>query len=240
MYHAAHVALVVLVRTEDVEVFQARDARQHARLLRVAIEEMLGIAVHVERPQALQRHGFRQAGLQPSVGCGRGSVDETPPAVEREMRQRFGVFEIIANQIRRVRFRGGRTGAQMKDGADVTEHSRRFADAPEQVVRFDVIGKLQRSQVLPLLVGSKKIRYEDVLQSAAIQLPNECAADETGAPSDKQPAFRKIGHWPCLTMSSGTFTRWRSELMVVPKIRSLSPLWPCEAITTRSGCTSRT
>ncbi|MFM2126234.1 MAG: hypothetical protein RL328_2685 [Acidobacteriota bacterium] len=38
-----------------------------------------------------------------------------------------------------------------------------------------------------------------------------------------------------VTTKTGAFTLWRTPLMVVPKIRSLMPVWPCAAMITKSG-----
>src|SRR5882762_4909404 len=45
----------------------------------------------------------------------------------------------------------------------------------------------------------------------------------------------KYANYFCgLTTSTGTFTLWRTELTVVPKIRSFNALCPCDPITIKS------
>src|SRR5581483_3710031 len=88
----------------------------------------------------------------------------------------------------------------------------------------------------------QKVADQDVVIAAAIQRPHDGAADETRAARDENlpgaltPCV-KIVH-DLLTMSMGIFTLWRTALIVVPKIRSFRPVWPCEAMTSRSGCNS--
>ena len=52
IHQAAHVAFVIFVGPEDVEIFQAHDVRQPAFFLRDQIELMFRIAVWIERMKA--------------------------------------------------------------------------------------------------------------------------------------------------------------------------------------------
>jgi hypothetical protein len=82
----------------------------------------------------------------------------------------------------------------MEDRDDVTEQMRRCLDALQQIVGFDVIGELERDEVLPLGIFIEEVSYENVFQASAIELPYQRAADESSATSHQDSSFRKIGH----------------------------------------------
>src|SRR5580700_8740086 len=54
LHEAAHIALVIFVRPEDVEVFQAADSHVETGSLGVEVEKMLRVSITVERPQRVQ------------------------------------------------------------------------------------------------------------------------------------------------------------------------------------------
>ena len=54
MHERAHVALVILVRAEDVEIFQSDNFVQKAGALGVQIKQMLRVTIHVQRTQFVE------------------------------------------------------------------------------------------------------------------------------------------------------------------------------------------
>jgi hypothetical protein len=61
-------------------------------------------------------------------------------------------------------------------------------DAAEKIVFVQVVGELQRGNVLPLLVAAQFVDDEDVRAAELIQLPDECAANETCSAGDDNHA----------------------------------------------------
>ena len=47
------VGFVILVRPEHVEIFNTGNARQYSGILSIEIKQMLGVAVHIQRPEFL-------------------------------------------------------------------------------------------------------------------------------------------------------------------------------------------
>ena len=68
VHDAAHVAFVVLVRPEHVEVLEADNAIEVAVRRRVEVEELLRIAVHVQRPQLRDVEPVGEPALERAVG----------------------------------------------------------------------------------------------------------------------------------------------------------------------------
>jgi len=66
----AHVALVIFVGSVDVEELQADDAVEDALAARPQIEELFGVAVHVERREAVGLEIFAQVRFARTVRRG--------------------------------------------------------------------------------------------------------------------------------------------------------------------------
>ena len=74
---AAHVALVIFIWTENIEVFDANDVIEDPLAHRVEVEEVLRVAVEIQRTKTREVGGFV---VHPSravaVGRGGGGIDE--------------------------------------------------------------------------------------------------------------------------------------------------------------------
>ncbi len=67
---ASHIPLVIFVRTENVEIFEANDLRQYSLLLCVEIEEMLRVAVKIQRAKRAEVLVFVIHPCRPvAIGC---------------------------------------------------------------------------------------------------------------------------------------------------------------------------
>ena len=72
-----HVALVILVRAEDVEIFQPDDFVQKSGAPGVQIEQVLRVAVHVQRAQLVElRFVILHARRAVAVSRGGRRIDE--------------------------------------------------------------------------------------------------------------------------------------------------------------------
>src|ERR1700733_8079366 len=155
---------------------------------------MLRIAIHVQRAEGVERPAFGKILLERAVGRRRGCVHEAPPSVQSKMRQNLREFKIIADQVAGVCLGGRRAGAQVKNRGDIVKLGRRGEHPALEIVALEVIRKLERNQVLPLVISAQKVAYQDVGVTAAVQLPDQGAADEPCTPRDQYSAFCQINH----------------------------------------------
>ena len=182
--HAFHVALVVLVRAENIEEFQRRKPREQTLALGPQIEEMLGIAVGIERAQPVQRRWVVvETERAVAVGGRAGGVDEADAAIKAKAAQRLAVTIVVLHQVRGVALGGRGTGAQMDERLG---RERVFAglDEFEETHAVEIIGKAQAAQILPLLAGIQMVDDQDVVHAQAVELKDHAAADEPGPAGD--------------------------------------------------------
>jgi hypothetical protein len=71
----------------------------------------------------------------------------------------------------------------MENGADVSERTTVRA-AVFKLVGLNIVGEAQRNEVLPLLGSIQAIDYQDVIQPAPIERPNDGAAHKASATGD--------------------------------------------------------
>ncbi len=83
------------------------------------------------------------------------------------MRQGFGEFKIVANQIGGVGLRCGRASAHMIDGRDVFE----LIQTVGKRIAFQIIGKFEWCEVLPLFVFAQQIGDNEYLSPLAGSAP---------------------------------------------------------------------
>ena len=88
----------------------------------------------------------------------------------------------------------------MENGRHIAIEMAAAIDSLKQLAGFNIVGELQRSQIPPLLVLTQDIGHQDVLESAAVQLPGECAADKTGASGDENSALCQVCHYRSLNL----------------------------------------
>ena len=186
----AHLALMIFVGPENVEVFHAHDARQPADALRMQVEQVFGVAIHVQRPQPVQVlvlvvHALRSVAIR----GGRGGIDEAGALLQRPACELLGVAEIIIGQIARVLLRGGGAGAEMEHRRELAEHRGVLGEVASKIARLHVIREFKRHEILPFFIGAQEIRHDDVGVSALIQGPDQRAADKTGATRHKYAAI---------------------------------------------------
>ena len=178
-----HVALVILVRAKDIEIFQAHNLVQKTGTLGVQIEKVFGIAIHVKRPQRVEHQFivFHALGTVAVSCCGR-RIDKPRFVSQGPMRQLFGKLIIIPGQIRGVLFRGGGTSTHVENEIEFSQ--RTVLQARQQVGGFDVISETQRRQIAPFFVRPQDVTNHDAVATAPVQRPNQCAADKTGTAGD--------------------------------------------------------
>jgi len=181
---APHVALVVLVGAEDIEEFQPGDGLFQAPLQDPEIEDLLGIAVHVD---GLQGGGDgvgigKAPGAVPVCGGGAG-VDEPDTVADAPVGEAAGVEVVVPPEIIRVPFRRGGAGPQMNDRPG-GEGDLVGIDHLEKVVLVNIFDITQVNEILPLFRRTKPIDDDDVFDSLPVELPYEGAADEARAAGD--------------------------------------------------------
>ena len=104
MHKASHIAFVIFIRPEDIEILQSRDTRQKSFPLGIAVKQVLGISVHIQRPQRGKRKGLVQTRARVLHRWPLKKRKETARHGREKMRQRLGVLVVIANQVCRIRF----------------------------------------------------------------------------------------------------------------------------------------
>ena len=62
--------------------------------------------------------------------------------------------------------------------------------AAKEIVGLEIIGKAQREEVAPFLVGSEKIGDHDLIHSPAIQFADEVASDKAGSAGNEDSGTR--------------------------------------------------
>src|SRR5690606_11321882 len=124
---APHLSLVCLVRPENVEVLETGDGGEEAAPGRPEVEELLGVAVHVERsqpPESLDGLvGVAHTLLARAIRRGRGGVEEADAAADRPSSQLTGELEVVADEVARVPLRGRRTGAHVEHEVEIAERA---------------------------------------------------------------------------------------------------------------------
>src|SRR5689334_12210066 len=74
--NAAHLALVIFVRAEDIEVLDAANVMVEPGAPDIQIEEVLGVGVAVERAQRIEVRFVGELRLESAVSSRRRCVDE--------------------------------------------------------------------------------------------------------------------------------------------------------------------
>ena len=88
------------------------------------------------------------------VGGGGGGIDETRLAGQGPLAELLGELVIVPHQVVRVTFRGGGAGSEVEDMVKMAEPGRAVLHGLQEVVAVDVVGKLERDEVFPFLVGA--------------------------------------------------------------------------------------
>ncbi len=189
----AHVGLVVLIGAIDVEVLEADNARQPAFALGVEVEEVLRVAVHVQRAQRVDvGHLIVHAVGTVAVSSGGGGIDEAGLVGERPLAELFGELVVVPHEEIGIALRGGGAGTEVQDVVKAAELGGGVLHGLEEVVAVDVVGKFERDEVFPLFVGAEAVADDDVFAAPAVQLPNEGAADESGSAGDENATVRVV------------------------------------------------
>jgi hypothetical protein len=124
---------------EDVEEFDPRHPIVQAAVQDPQVEDLLGIAVHVDGLQLQARVvvvGKPQGAV--AVSRRRAGVDEADVVAVGPLRQMAGVEEIVAPQVVRVPLRGGRAGPEVDHRLGV-EGDVAVVDHAQKLVLVDVV-----------------------------------------------------------------------------------------------------
>ena len=183
-----------------LKYFSAYDALEHALAPRPQIEELLRIAVHVERREAVRLEIFAQIASRANR--------RSPPTMRRRSARRArapsarGLREpvVVPDQIRRVAFGRHRARTEMIDLRDRTERVGLLGDARKELLGFKILRKPQRDEVPPLLAATEAVDDERILIPVAIELPQQRAADQAcAAGHDVRPGRSPVHATPAST-----------------------------------------
>ena len=155
------------------------------------IKKVFRVAVHVQRTQFVQLaiivvHARRAV----AISCGGRCIDKTRFLTERPGGEVPGELVIVADEKTGVGLGRGGAGAQV-------QHEVKFAPGAalqpwEQIVGLDVIGKAQRREIAPPFVRAEAVADDDAFAAAAVQRPDQRAADKARAAGDEHPRIGKI------------------------------------------------
>ena len=190
-HHTAHLAFVILIGPEHIEVFQTNNMTQESGALRMLIKQVLRIPVHVQRPQASQIiHLVIHAVSPVAIGGRRTGVDEPRPPTQGPCAHVFRVLEIITNEVSSIPFGCRRAGTEMIHSMHIAKMGRRRMQLGRKIIRLHVVSIPQRRQMLPLLRRVQTINQKQVFLAPAIQGPCDGAANQPGGPGyHNQPGF---------------------------------------------------
>ena len=179
---AAHLSLVSFVRAEDIEVFYADHLIEPPVALGMKVEEVLRIAVGIQRTQGLEMIGsvIHAAGTV-TIGGGRTGINKADAALDRPLRETLGIAKVVLHQVTRVRLGGRGAGAEVKDGADRIKAFGLALETFEEGIGLLVVGEAQGGEVLPFLVPAEHIGDEDVLLPLLVQGMDQGTANESRA-----------------------------------------------------------
>ncbi len=174
--------LVRLVRPVDVEVAQAGDLRAAlaGAALDVAVEEVLRVGVHVQRPFVHRVLGELAPG---AVHRGRRGVDERHLLALAPVEERLGVGVVVLHHVLAVRL--GRVGA----GALVQDRLERAVEAAareprQELALVHVVLDAQLEEVPRVGALGEVVDREDLVHAGAVQRRDQARADEAGGPGD--------------------------------------------------------
>ena len=138
---AGHVALVIFIGAEHVEKLDARHLIFQLVPQNPQIENLLGVAVHVDRSEFRNFCVLVGKSLR-SVAVRRGGtgVDEADIVIQRPFGERPRVGKIILPQVVRVALGRRRAGAHVNNGADLKRHVV-IANHLEEIVLTEVVFK---------------------------------------------------------------------------------------------------
>ena len=178
VHDGPHVALVVLARAVDVEVFQADDLLEQVLPERPKVEQLLRVAVHVqrlERPRAVV--GIRVTERPVAVRRPAGGVDQPDVVVQTPLAQLAGEAVVVVDEEARILL-GRRTArAQVENRIHLAE--RIVPEMEPEVVFLPIVGEMEPAEVLPLLIRRQFVHDQDVVLAALVQRRDNVAADET-------------------------------------------------------------
>ena len=183
-HHALHGALVVFVGAVNIEEFQADHLAVQFLPQQPEVEELLGVAVHVQRREAGDQ-GRIVAEPQTAVAVsGRGAgVDEARALVQGVAAEIAAVVEIVFHQKVRVALGGGGTGPQMDHGRDLPGQGVSLHQLVKAVA-VQIVHIAAFDQIAPFLAAGQIVHHHDFVQIHAVQLPEQGAADKARAAGD--------------------------------------------------------
>ena len=193
-HHADHVRLVIFVRSEDVEIFDARDFVEIAVAQRVQVEKMFRVAVHVQRFERKNVRFVIHSVFAVPVSCGGGRVHEARAVPERERGEFFRVFVIVVNEVGAVFFRRRGACAEVKHGFYIGETRGIGFECAVKILVFHVFGEFERNKVFETQIRAEFVGRENVRVPELVETRDDGAADESGAAGDENFSLRNVVH----------------------------------------------
>jgi len=170
---------MIFVGTLNVEIFKPDNAVKYAGLKCPEIEEVLRVAIHVERPKrrccaVLVTVAERAL----AIGGGAGGINEPRTLAQAPLAKCAGITVIVFEKIVGVLFRRGTARAEVNTGCRLRRR-----------VGFHAFNKLrgrnriietQADKIGPFPISPKLIHEEKVLVSSAVEFRDNVASDEAG------------------------------------------------------------
>ena len=181
-HQAAHVALVVFVRSVDVEELHAGPLRRAVAFYRTLhgpfVELMLGPAVQVERRQLVQCIGalvIIEALATVAVGGGRRSVDQRRTGAGAPVPPEHGCMQVDAQDLVAIGRGGGRIGPHVEHRVGLGRQ------ALQQGIEIAVIDQVQEASlgnILPLALSTQVVDQQQVGAATRVEVCNNIGTDE--------------------------------------------------------------
>lgn len=175
-----HLALVVFLRTVDVEVFETDNLAVSFGhdLTHIAVEGKLRESVWIQGIFA--RIALTEAVFAAAVRRSGRSVHERDAVLQAKMKQRLRILVVRAHhEIDIVLHRVG-AGAFMENGVDVRAVEVIVLNSLKEIILVLVVNELQAAQVLVVRTVLEVVNNEDVCAAAAVEFFDDVAADKAG------------------------------------------------------------
>ena len=220
---APHLPLMPFIRPKDVEVFDADHAVEPAVALRMQVEEVLRVAVGIERAQGVEMiHPVVHAVRPVTIGGGGAGVDKADAALQRPLGEPLGVAEVVLHEVTGIGLGSGGAGAEMEDGADGVEALRLALKPVEEGIGLLVVGEAERGEIFPLRVLAQHIGHEDLLLAALVQGMDQGAADQAGTAGDKDGWRHGAGYFFAVARPLSSSSSLKIEIWSPKTLRATS------------------
>ena len=181
--HGSHFALVVFLRTINVEIAQAYylalGSGQQAT--QIIIKEKLGEGIHVQR--FLAGGLFTEAMGATAIGGSGGSIHHLNFSIQAEMQHILGVLKIVFHHVFAVVFHGVGASALVENNVNFFMIEFACLQSIHKGIFIHVIMNLQALNILEFYHIGQVINHQNIINTAVIKALNNITADKAGTTS---------------------------------------------------------